>query len=112
MRIFVLYSLLLFPFCCVIAKNGYVEQNPAKYSSLTEQDTLYMETEETEFEILYRLCFNQQGKKRVVFELEAVDDSSIDFMQSYTINGVLPCMIMWQTEIASYSLIMKVKLLT
>jgi len=65
-----------------------VEQNPAKYSSLTEQDTLYIETEETEFEILYRLCFNQQGKKRVVFELEAVDDSSIDFMQSYTINGV------------------------
>ena len=88
MRIFVLYSLLLFPLCCVIAKNGYVEQNPAKYSSLTEQDTLYIETEETEFEILYRLCFNQQGKKRVVFELEAVDDSSIDFMQSYTINGV------------------------
>ena len=77
MRIFVLYSLLLFPLCCVIAKNGYVEQNPAKYSSLIEQDTLYIETEETEFEILYRLCFNQQGKKRVVFELEAVDDSSI-----------------------------------
>ena len=78
MRIFVLYSLLLFPLCCVIAKNGYVEQNPAKYSSLIEQDTLYIETEETEFEILYRLCFNQQGKKRVVFELEAVDDSVAD----------------------------------
>ena len=58
MRIFVLYSLLLFPLCCVIAKNGYVEQNPAKYSSLIEQDTLYIETEETEFEILYRLCFD------------------------------------------------------
>ena len=88
MRIFVLYCLLLFPLGCVIAKNGYVEQNSAKYHSLTEQDTLYIETEKTEFEIIYRLCFNQQSKKHVVFELKAVDDSSIDFVQSYTINGV------------------------
>ena len=88
MRIFVLYCLLLFPLGCVIAKNGYVEQNSAKYHSLTEQDTLYIETEKTEFEIIYRLCFNQQSKKHVVFELKAVDDSSIDFMQSCTINGV------------------------
>ena len=65
-----------------------MEQNSAKYHSLTEKDTLYIETEKTEFEILYRLCFNQQGKKNVVFELKAVDDSSIDFVQSYTINGV------------------------
>ena len=88
MRIFVLYCLLLFPLGCAIAKNDCVEQNSAKYNSLTEQDTLYIETEKTEFEILYRLCFNQQGKKHVVFELKAIDDSSIDFMQSCTINGV------------------------
>ena len=88
MRIFVLYCLLLFPLCCVIAKNGYVEQNSAKYHSLTEQDTLYIETEKTKFEILYRLCLYQQGEKNVVFELKAVDDSSLDFMQRYTINGL------------------------
>ncbi len=117
MRIFVLYCLFFFPLSYVIAKNGYVEQNSAKYHSLTEKDTLYIETEKTEFEILYRLCSNQQGKKNVVFELKAVDDSSIDFVQSYTINGVksliaMPCMIMWQTETVSYSLTMKIKLLT
>ncbi|MCS2440952.1 hypothetical protein NXX09_07535 [Bacteroides uniformis] len=88
MRIVVLYCLFLFPLSYVIAKNGYVEQNSAKHYSLTEQDTLYIETEKAEFEILYRLCFNQQDKKSVVFELKAVDDSSIDFVQSYTINGV------------------------
>ena len=88
MRIFILYCLFLSPLTYVIAKNGYVEQNSAKYHSLTEQDTLYIETEKIEFEILYRLCLNQQGEKKVVFELEAVDDSSLDFMQSYTINGV------------------------
>lgn len=88
MRIFVLYCLFFFPLSYVIAKNGYVEQNLAKYYSLTEKDTLYIETEKTEFEILYRLCFNQQGKKNVVFLMKAVDDSSIDFVQSYTINGV------------------------
>ena len=88
MRIFVLYCLLLFPLCCVIAKNGYVEQNSAKYHSLAEQDTLYIETEKTKFEILYRLCLYQQGEKNVVFELKAVDDSSLDFMQRYTINGL------------------------
>ena len=74
MRIFVLYCLFFFPLSYVIAKNGYVEQNSAKYHSLTEKDTLYIETEKTEFEILYRLCSNQQGKKNVVFELKAVDD--------------------------------------
>ena len=88
MRIVVLYCSFFFPFSYVIAKNGYVEQNSAKYYSLTEQDTLYIETEKTEFEIQYRLCFNQQGKKNIVFELKAVDDSSIDFVQSYTINGI------------------------
>ena len=50
-----------------------MEQNSAKYHSLTEKDTLYIETEKTEFEILYRICFNQQGKKNVVFELKAVE---------------------------------------
>ena len=64
-----------------------MEQNSAKYHSLAEQDSLYIETEKTESEILYRLCFNQQGEKNVVFELKAVDDSSIDFIQRYTING-------------------------
>ena len=54
---------------------------------MEQPDTLYIETEETEFEILYRLCCNQQGKKNVVFELEAADDSSIDFMESHTVNG-------------------------
>lgn len=45
MRIFVLYCLFFFPLSYVIAKNGYVEQNSAKYHSLTEKDTLYIETE-------------------------------------------------------------------
>mgnify|MGYP001263316642 CR=1 FL=1 len=88
MRIFVLYCLFLFPLSYVIAKNGYVEQNSVKYHFLTEQDTLYIETEKTEFETLYRLCFNQHDEKKVIFELKAVDDSNIDFVQSYTINGV------------------------
>ena len=80
--------MLLFPLSYVIAENGCMEQSSAKYHSLAEQDSLYIETERTESEILYRLCFNQQGKKNVVFELKAVDDSSIDFIQSYTIMGV------------------------
>lgn len=42
MRIVVLYCSFFFPFSYVIAKNGYVEQNSAKYYSLTEQDTLYI----------------------------------------------------------------------
>ena len=88
MRIFVLYCMFLFPLSYVIAKNGYVEQNSVKYHFLTEQDTLYIETEKTEFETLYRLCFNQHDEKKVIFELKAVDDSNIDFVQSYTINGV------------------------
>lgn len=88
MRIVVLYCLFFFPLSYVIAKNGYVEQNSAKYYSLTEQDTLYIETEKTEFETLYRLCFNQHDEKKVIFELKAVDDSNIDFVQSYTINGI------------------------
>ena len=64
------------------------QQNLAKHHALAKQDTLYIETEKTEFEVLYRLCFNQQGRKNVVFELRATDDSSIDFVQSHTINGV------------------------
>ena len=88
MRIFILYCLFLFPLIYAIAKNDCVEQDSAKYHSLAEQDSLYTETEKTESEILYKLCFNQQGKKNVVFELKAVDDSSIDFIQSYTIKGV------------------------
>lgn len=88
MRIFILYCLFLFPLIYAIAKNDCVEQDSAKYHSLAEQDSLYTETEKTESEILYKLCFNQQGKKNIVFELKAVDDSSIDFVQSYTINGI------------------------
>ena len=94
-----------------------MEQHSAKYHSLTEKDTLYIETEKTEFEILYRLCFNQQGKKKVVFELKAVDDSNIDFVQSYAINGVkkFDCFAVYDNVAdgtVSYSLTMKVKLLT
>lgn len=62
-------------------------QNSTKNHSLSEQDSLYIETERTELEILYRLCFNHQGKKNIVFELKAADDSYIDFIQCYTING-------------------------
>ena len=86
MRIYILHCLFLFPLSYVIARNDCVEQNSAKNHFLAEQDSLYIETEKTESEILYRLCFNQQGKKNVVFELKAVDDSSIDFIQRY-ING-------------------------
>ena len=64
-----------------------MEQGSAKHHSLAEQDTLYIETEKTELEILYRLCFNQQGRKNVVFELKTVDDSSIGFVQSHTVGG-------------------------
>lgn len=63
-----IYTILLapFPLSYVIAENGCMEQSSAKYHSLAEQDSLYIETEKTESEILYRLCFNQQGKKNVV----------------------------------------------
>lgn len=38
--------------------------------------------------MIYRLCLNQHNKKNVVFELKTVDDSSIDFVQSYIYRGV------------------------
>lgn len=91
-----------------------MEQNSTRCHSSAEQDTLYIETEKAEFEIIYRLCLNQQGRKNVVYELKTSDDSSIDFVQSYMVNGwiVLLCMIMWQMEIDFYSMIMKVGLFT
>ena len=52
------------------------------------QDTLCIETEEKESCMIYRLCLNQQNKKNVVFELKTVDDSSVDFVQSYIYRGV------------------------
>ena len=52
------------------------------------QDTLCIETEKTESCMIYRLCLNQHNKKNVVFELKTVDDSSIDFVQSYIYRGV------------------------
>ena len=87
MRTFILYCLSFFPLGYAIAGNGYMEQSSAKHHSLAEQDTLYIETVKTELEILYRLCFNRQGRKKVVFELKAVDDSSIDFVKSHTVGG-------------------------
>ena len=38
-----------------------MEQNSAKYHYLAEQDSLYIETEKAESEILYRLCFTLQS---------------------------------------------------
>lgn len=66
MRIVVLYCSFFFPFSYVIAKNGYVEQNSAKYYSLTEQDTLYIETEKQslKFNIDYVLI---SKVKRILF---------------------------------------------
>lgn len=94
-----------------------MEQNSTRCHSSAEQDTLYIETEKAEFEIIYRLCLNQQGRKNVVYELKTSDDSSIDFVQSYMVNGIRKldcflCMIMWQMEIDFYSMIMKVGLFT
>lgn len=117
MKAFLLYCLFLFPFSYAITKDSYMEQNSTRCHSSAEQDTLYIETEKAEFEIIYRLCLDQQGRKNVVYELKTSDDSSIDFVQSYMVNGirswiVLLCMIMWQMEIDFYSMIMKVGLFT
>lgn len=38
-----------------------MEQNSTRRHSSAGQDTLYIETEKAEFEIIYRLCLNQQG---------------------------------------------------
>lgn len=64
-----------------------MEQSSAKYHSLAEQDSLYIETEKQnlKFYIGYVLI---SKVKECCFELKAVDDSSIDFIQSYTIMGV------------------------
>ena len=54
-----------------------------------KKDTLYIETEKNriwKFYIGYVLI--SKVKRKVVFELKAVDDSNIDFVQSYAINGV------------------------
>ena len=47
-----------------------MEQNSTRCHSSAEQDTLYIETEKAEFEIIYRLCLDQQGRKNVVYELK------------------------------------------
>lgn len=74
-----------------------MEQNSTRCHSSAEQDTLYIETEKAEFEIIYRLCLNQQGRKNVVYELKTSDDSSIDFVQSYMVNGIrkLDCFVVY-----------------
>ena len=40
---------------------------------------------------------NQQGRKNVVYELKTSDDSSIDFVQSYMVNGIrkLDCFVVY-----------------
>lgn len=93
-----------------------MEQNSAKYYSLTEQDTLYIETEKQslKFNIDYVLI---SKVKEYCFELKAVDDSSIDFVQSYTINGIrkFDCFAVYDNVADGnrfYSLTIKVKLLT
>lgn len=88
MKVFLLYSLFLLPLCHVSAMNSYMEQNSAEDYALVEPDTLYIEKEETDFEIIYRLCFYKYDKRYVVFELKTTDCSSIDFVQSYKRNGV------------------------
>ena len=88
MKAFLLYCLFLFPLSYAITKDSYMEQNSTRRHSSAGQDTLYIETEKAEFEIIYRLCLNQQGRKNVVYELKTADDSSIDFVQSYMVNGI------------------------
>lgn len=88
MKVFLLYSLFLLPLCHVSAMNSYVEQNSAEDYALAGLDTLYIEKEETESEIIYRLCFYRHDKRCIVFELKTTDCSSIDFVQSYKRNGV------------------------
>ena len=97
MKAFLLYCLFLFPFSYAITKDSYMEQNSTRCHSSAEQDTLYIETEKAEFEIIYRLCLNQQGRKNVVYELKTSDDSSIDFVQSYMVNGIrkLDCFVVY-----------------
>lgn len=86
-RVILLCSLFLLPFCHPSARNSCVEQNSVGDNVLKEQDTLCIETEETESEIIYRLCFGGQDKRKVVFELQTADGSSIDFVQSYKSKG-------------------------
>lgn len=87
-RVILLCSLFLLPFCHPSARNSCVEQNSVGDNALKEQDILCIETEETESEIIYRLCFGRQDKRKVVFELQTADGSSIDFVQSYKNNGI------------------------
>lgn len=86
-RVILLCSLFLLPFCHSSARNSCVEQNSVGDNVLKEQDTLCIETEETESENIYRLCFGGQDKRKVVFELQTADGSSIDFVQSYKSKG-------------------------
>ena len=82
-RVILLCSLFLLPYCYPSARNSCVEQNSVGDNVLKEQDTLCIETEETESEIIYRLCFGRQEKRKVVFELQeqfadALQKSSIE----------------------------------
>ena len=107
MKAFLLYCLFLFPFSYAITKDSYMEQNSTRCHSSAEQDTLYIETEKAEFEIIYRLCLDQQGRKNVVYELKTSDDSSIDFVQSYMVNGIrkLDCFVVYDNVADGLSLI-------
>jgi hypothetical protein len=42
-------------------------------------------------------ALDQQGRKNVVYELKTSDDSSIDFVQSYMVNGIrkLDCFVVY-----------------
>ena len=105
MKAFLLYCLFLFPLSYAITKDSYMEQNSTRCHSSAEQDTLYIETEKAEFEIIYRLCLNQQGRKNVVYELKTADDSSIDFVQSYMVNGIrkLDCFAVYDLSLIHIS---------
>ena len=83
MRIFVLYCLFFFPLSYVIAKNGYVEQHSAKYHSLTEKDTLYIETEFDCFAVYDNVA---DGNRFLFFDYE----SQIAYITPTCFSGFYP----------------------
>lgn len=81
LRVILLYSLFLLPLCHALAGNSCAGQITGGDNALQGQDTLYIETETAAYETIYRLCQDEQGKRKVVFEVKTADGSSIDFVQ-------------------------------
>ena len=75
--------MFFFPLSYVIAKNGYVEQHSAKYHSLTEKDTLYIETEFDCFAVYDNVA---DGNRFLFFDYE----SQIAYITPTCFSGFYP----------------------